>query len=178
MLPIIKQRNANVFPKKISYNAKNTGRQWVENINMAIRAEKSLNLQNGPNWTSFEKFRTEGGKALESVKSGTVATLNTKTGQYRILEEQDFQHLLGLARDVDRLRGGLRVISSSVRVVQKHPDVESIDLLIEAIAMLGGLPELPTRSSFEPLLPEDGIDVDEDDEVNLDPTTIKRPLNY
>jgi hypothetical protein len=147
----------------------------VENINMAITVEKSLNLQNGPNWPSFEKFRTEGGKALESVKSGTVATLNTKTGQYRILEEQDFQSLLGLARDVDRLRGGLRVISHSVRVVQKHRDVESIDLLIEAIAMLGGLPELPTRSSFGPLMPEDGIDVDEDDEVNLDPNTIKRP---
>ena len=41
--------------------------------------------------------------------------------------------------------------------------------------MLGGLPELPTRSSFGPLMPEDGIDVDEDDEVNLDPNTIKRP---
>jgi hypothetical protein len=150
----------------------------VENINMAITVEKSLNLQNGPNWPSFEKFRTEGVKALESVKTGTVATLNTKTGQYRILEEQDFQHLLGLARDVDRLRGGMRVISSSVRVVQKHRDVESIDLLIETIAMLGGLPELPTCSSFEPLMPEDGIDVDEDDEVNLDPSTIKRPLDY
>jgi len=46
--------------------------------------------------------------------------------------------------------------------------------LIEAIAILGGLPELPTCSSLEPLMPEDGIDVDQDDEVNLDPTTIKR----
>lgn len=50
--------------------------------------------------------------------------------------------------------------------------------MIEAIAMLGGLPELPTCSSLEPLMPEDGIDVDEDDEVNLDPSTIKRPLDY
>lgn len=147
-------------------------------ITMTIGVEKSVNLQNGPNWPSFEKFRTEGVKALESVKCGTVATLNTKTGQYRILEEKDFQHLLGLARDVDRLRGGIRVISRSVRVVQKHRDVESIDLLIEAIAMLGSLPELPTRNSFEPLMPEGDIDVDEDDEVNLDPTTIKRPLDY
>lgn len=31
-------------------------------------------------------------------------------------------------------------------------------------------------SSFPPLQPERGIDVDEDDEVNLDPTSIKRPL--
>ena len=35
-----------------------------------------LKLSAGPNWQSFEKFRTEGVKALESVKTGTVATLN------------------------------------------------------------------------------------------------------
>lgn len=64
----------------------------------------------------------------------------------------------------------------TVRVVQKHPDVESLNLLAETVTMLGSLPELPTRDSFDPLLPE-GIEVDPDDEVELDPTQIERPLD-
>ncbi|MBD2386691.1 hypothetical protein [Cylindrospermum sp. FACHB-282] len=142
---------------------------------MEFTTEKSINLQNGPNWQSFEKFRTEGGKALEPVKDGKVAILSTKTGQYRILEEHDFQKLLGLARDVERLRGGLRVLLRTVRVAQKHPDAESMSLLMETITMLGSIPELPTRDSFEPLMPE-GLEVDLDDEVNLNPDEIERPL--
>lgn len=144
---------------------------------MMATAEKSINLQNGPNWSSFEKFRTEGVKALEPVKDGRVAILSTKTGQYRILEEHDFQALLGLARDVERLRGGLSLLLQTVQVVRKHPDTDSINLLMKTVTMLGSLPELPTRNSFEPLMPE-GIDVDLDDEVNLDPAQIESPLDY
>ena len=59
----------------------------------------------GQTWPSFEKFRADGAKALSAIKNGAVATLTTKTGQYRIIEEQDFQQMYGLARDVDRLRG-------------------------------------------------------------------------
>ncbi|MGL5834979.1 MAG: hypothetical protein ACRC1Z_17370 [Waterburya sp.] len=49
-------------------------------------------------------------------------------------------------------------------------------MLAEAVAMLGELPELPTRDSFEPLIPEDPS-LDEDDDVMLDPHQIERPLN-
>jgi len=41
--------------------------------------------------------------------------------------------------------------------------------------MLGDLPELPTRNSFDRLVPEN-FDLDEDDEVMLDPDEIERPL--
>ncbi len=115
---------------------------------LATKDSTSFSLQSGPNWSSYEKFRTEGAKALESVKDGTVATLQTKTGQYRILEEHDFQNLLGLAREVERLRGGLRVVVHAVRVAQKHPDTDSLNLLAEAVTMLGNLPDLPTREGF------------------------------
>lgn len=143
---------------------------------MPLAKNNLIDLQNGPIWSSFEKFRAEGAKALNSLKEGKVATLQTKTGQYRIVEEHDFQKLLGLARDVERLRGGLSILTQTVRVVQKHPDVESLNLLAEIVTMLGSLPELPTRDSFDPLLPE-GIEVDPDDEVDLDPALIERPLN-
>jgi hypothetical protein len=84
--------------------------------------------------------------------------------------------LLGLARDVERLRGGLSLLLQTVQVVRKHPDTDSINLLMKTVTMLGSLPELPTRNSFEPLMPE-GIDVDLDDEVNLDPAQIESPLD-
>lgn len=130
--------------------------------------QKAFSLQPGPTWSSFEKFRQEGAKALESIKNGIVAILNTKTGQYRILEERDFQKLYGLARDVDRLRSGLRVVVSAARAVQKHPnDVDTINVLLESVTLLGSLPELPIRQTFKPLMPESD-EVDEDDEVILD----------
>jgi hypothetical protein len=125
-------------------------------------------------WSSFEKFRTEGAKALEPIREGRVATLSTKTGQYRILEEQDFQKLLGLARDVERLRGGLRLVIQAVRVAQKHPDAESLSMLADAVTIMGSLPELPVRNSFADLIPE-SPDTERDDDVDLDPDSLVRP---
>jgi hypothetical protein len=134
-----------------------------------------FSLRAGSSWKSFEQFRTEGAKALHSVKDRIIATLHTRTGQYRIIEEHDFQELYGLARDVDRLRGGLRVVVLAVRAAQKHPDPENLEVLAEAVAMLGNLPELPVRDSFESLVPEES-EWDEDDEFILDPRLIPHPL--
>ncbi|MBD2577680.1 hypothetical protein [Oscillatoria sp. FACHB-1406] len=141
---------------------------------MSVPAENSstVNLQPGACWNSFEQFRTSGAKALASINEGKVGTLQTKTGQYRILEERDFQRLVGLARDVERLRGGLNCVYQAVRVVQKHPDRESIDLLLANVSLLGKLPELPIRESFEALEPEN-LETDPDDEVLLDPECIE-----
>ncbi|MGL4621640.1 MAG: hypothetical protein ACRCZS_21690 [Chroococcidiopsis sp.] len=142
---------------------------------MTTISEK-LDLKAGPCWSSFEQFRTQGAKALDSVRGGAIATLQTKTGQYRILAESDFQALLGLACDVEGLRGGLRVVVKAVRVVRNHPDSDSLSLLSEAVAMLGELPELPARDNFTPLAPE-GLEMDSDDEVILDGAQIERPLD-
>ena len=142
----------------------------------ANQEQKTLNLRTGQCWSSFEKFRTEGATALNSVKDGTVASLQTKSGQYRILSEQDYQTLYGLARDVDRWRSGLRVIVSAVRAVQKHPEKETLDVLIESIKLLKDLPELPTRESFEPLQPE-GFELEDSDEVILAPQQLDRLTN-
>lgn len=136
---------------------------------------KVFSLSLGQSWQSFEKFRQEGAKALQLIKNGAVATLTTKTGQYRIIEEHDFQNMYGLARDVDRLRGGLRMVTVAVRAAQKHPDQENLEVLAEAVALLGELPELPTRDSFEPLELEND-DWDDDDEVLLNPDEIERPF--
>ena len=107
-----------------------------------------------------------------------VGTLFSKTGQYRIMTEKDFQELSGLARDVERLRGGLRLVTVAVRAVKKHPDEETIKVLEEAISQLGNLPALPTRDTFSPLEPENKDDIDNDDDVILNPKEIERPFSY
>ena len=140
-----------------------------------------IKLEPSRTWSSFEQFRKEGSKALESIKEGIVGTLFSKTGQYRIMTEKDFQKLYGLARDVERLRGGLRLVTVAVRAVQKHPDEETIKVLEEACrfgnAQLGNLPALPTRDTFEPLEPENKDDLDSEDDVILNPKEIERPFS-
>jgi hypothetical protein len=69
---------------------------------IAKKQARELSLRVGQTWKSFEQFRIEGAKTLSSVKDRVIATLHTKSGQYRIIEEHDFQTLYGLARDVVR----------------------------------------------------------------------------
>jgi hypothetical protein len=140
--------------------------------------QQLLSLKQGPIWPSFEQFRKEGSKGLESVKNGEIATLKTKSGQYHILEAKDFQKLYGLARDVERLSGGLRVVISAIRAVQKHHDEETLKVLLESVHIMGNLPELPTRENFAPLVPE-GFEMEEDEEGEyiLDPKELQRLIN-
>jgi hypothetical protein len=138
------------------------------------KENKELGFKVGSTWRSFEKFRQEGAKALESIKDGILGILHTKTGQYRILEERDFQKLYGLARDVDRLQGGLSIVVSAARALKKNPDnPDTMSVLLQSITFLGSLPELPTREKFESLLIETS-DLDEDDEVIMDSKELER----
>ena len=139
--------------------------------------ENRLGLSAGATWTSFEQFRKEGGSSLTNVGKGVVGTLITKTGQYRVVEESDFQHLLGLASEVNRLRGGLRLVVSAAHSVQKFPDDTTVETLMAAVTMLGQSPVLPTRTGHEALDLGDSIASDED-EVELDPTKIRRPVGF
>jgi hypothetical protein len=144
-------------------------------MNLLTKKEhKELGFKVGPTWQSFEKFRACGAKALESIKDGIIGILHTKTGQYRILEERDFQKLYGLARDVDRLQGGLRIVVSAARALKKDPDnLDIMEVLLQSITFLGSLPELPTREKFESLLVETS-ELDEDDEVIMDSKELER----
>jgi hypothetical protein len=63
------------------------------------------------------------------------------------LAEKDFQKFYGLARDIERLSGGLRIVVSAIRAVQKHPDTETINVLLESVNLIENIPALPTRKS-------------------------------
>jgi hypothetical protein len=136
---------------------------------------QAFDFRPGALWSNFEQFRTSGQAALEPIRGGAVGTLITKSGQYRILAEDDFQRVLGLAREVHRLQRGIRLVATAVRAVQYHRDEPTISTLVEAVAAFGEIPALPTIDRFAPLQPEE-IDVDPDDEVILDPAELERQI--
>ena len=106
----------------------------------------------GPYWPSFEQFRTAGSGAIESIRPGTVGTLSGRTAAIRLLRDEDFQRLLGLAAEVHRLRSGVGFLIQAAKVVAKHQDKESIEMLVRCACMLGDaavLPERPGHGTFE-----------------------------
>jgi hypothetical protein len=144
---------------------------------MLARTNPTAQLTPSTVWNSFEQFRTSGANALATISQGTVGTLQTKTGQYRILNEADFQQLVGMASEIERLQQVSSVVLKAVRVVEKHPeDSDTLALLVETVSMLAHLATvLPTRSDFPPLEPED-LPRESEDEVALDPALLTRPL--
>ena len=129
----------------------------------------------GPQWSSFEKFRLAGGTGLESIKPSAVATLWSKSQQFRVLRDEDFQRLVGLASEVHRLRSGITFVIQAARVVAKHKDEESINLLIGHASMLGEsrvLPERDGNGKYE-LTPEELAECSDPGEIDLD--NIPRP---
>ncbi|MFW6296553.1 MAG: hypothetical protein ACOC04_05120 [Halothece sp.] len=145
---------------------------------LGVNQERTAtNLRVARNWKSFEDFRKAGAKALKPVQDGAIATLKTSTGDYRVMSEEDFQNLYGLACDVARLQGGLNVVLTAARAVQKHNDPETVDVLIQTIKMMGNLPALPTREDFEHPQPEESdSEIEAEDEMIDDPSLLERPV--
>lgn len=127
-------------------------------------------LRPGPEWTSFEQFRIAGPGGVEAVNTGQVGTLRTKSSVFRVLREEDFQVLLGLASEVARLKGGLATLIHAARVVRDHPTSPSaVDLLVHLAAQYGSGPAIQTQ----PIELETTPSI-EDDEVIIDPAELKR----
>jgi hypothetical protein len=131
-------------------------------------------LAPGPSWSSFEQFRVGGNTALDGIVAGSVATLHSRSGAFRILRDDDFQKLLGLASEVHRLKQGLTFVVSAAKVVAKHKDLESVELLIQSAAMLGESRVLPQREGHNELsmTPED---VAESGAADFDVETLQIP---
>lgn len=140
----------------------------------ALYSVKSLNsFEIGSRWPSFERFRTNGASGLEPIKNGKIGVLHVKGSEYRILSGADFQYILGLATEVDRLKKGLKVVLCAAKSMERHGDEVSLETLKAAVSMIIEAPELPTRNEFDDVKPEN-FDLEPDDEIELD--NIERPL--
>ena len=132
-------------------------------------------LTPGPDWPSFEQFRAGGASGLDAVADGRVGTLRTKTGMFRILDEKDFQTLLGQASEVDRLRNNLATIVRAARVVRENPSSASaVDLLMHVAAEFAAERTLPEREGWQSAEASEELREPENDEVILDPADLVR----
>lgn len=133
----------------------------------------------GPEWRSFEQFRTVGPAALEGmIPVGRVATLRVKTNTFRIMRDEDFQKLVGLATEVNRLKGGLTVVLSVAKIVAKHPnDPDGLQALCHSISLLNEstlLPERDEHGGFR-ITPEEAREFGKED-FDLSTLHIPRPI--
>ena len=136
--------------------------------------KSATHLMPGPEWASFEQFRTRGSSALDLVGGGRVGTLRTKADVFRILSDQDFQSLVGLASEVERLKSGLTTIVHAIKVVRENPASPSaLELLLHVATQYAGTPELPGRRRHQAPVSEAGP-VPEDDEVIVDPAEVRK----
>ncbi len=130
-----------------------------------------VRLRPGPAWASFEQFRMAGPGGPESVASGQVGTLRTKGGVFRLLREEDFQLLVGLASEAKRLQGGLNTMVHAAKVLREHPSSTSAIELLLHLASEYGAPD----SNLPSQMPESPA-VAEDDEVIVDAAELRRQV--
>ena len=126
-------------------------------------------LRPGPVWASFEQFRMAGPSGPESVDGGQVGTLRTKGGVFRLLRDEDFQFLVGLASEAKRLQGGLTTMVHAAKVIRDHPSSPSaVELLLHLATEYGA------SEASQPSQRSDAAPVAEDDEVIVDAAELKR----
>ena len=146
--------------------------------NTAAVCNWSPALVPGPEWRSFEQFRTVGPTALEGmIPVGSVATLRVKADTFRIMRDGDFQKLVGLAAEVNRLKGGLTVVLSVAKIVAKYPnDQDGLQALWHSISLLNESTLLPERDGHEGfrITPEEAKEFGKED-LDLSTLHIPRP---
>src|ERR1019366_956622 len=131
----------------------------------------------GPEWRSFEQFRVAGSSALEGITVGSVATLQVKSKTFRILRDDDFQRIVGLASEVHRLKQGITLVVTAARVVAKYPnDPDSIQLLYRSASLLSESSMLPEREGHDifHITPEEAEEHKEEG-FNIPASEIPRP---
>jgi hypothetical protein len=145
-------------------------------LNTSALAPKALVLRPGPVWTSFDKFKTEGVGALDKITGGAVATISSKDGQFRILREEDFQSLLGLASEVRRLSDGMQAILATITLVRKHPDHESVEALRQVVVAFGMPPLFSAQEAVTGLSIQAAAQDNDtlDDDAILDPKELQK----
>lgn len=130
---------------------------------------RSSQLRPGPVWASFEQFRMAGPGGPESIGGGQVGTLQTKGGLFRLIRDEDFQLLVGLASEAKRLQGGLTTMVHAAKVIRDHPSSPSAVELLHHLATEYG----PSDANHPSQRPEE-TPIAEDDEVIVDAAELKR----
>ncbi len=115
------------------------------------------------------QLRISGPGGPESVGCGQVGTPRTKGGLFRLIRDEDFQSLVGLASEAKRLQGGLNTMVHAAKVIRDHPSSQSAVELLLHLATEYGAAESGHPGQALNLTP-----AAEDDEVIVDAAELKR----
>lgn len=137
----------------------------------------SLALQPLRPWTSAEQFRKGLLDNVQSIQRGKVGTLTMKNKTIRMLSEEDFQELYGMAQEIDRLRDGIEIILAAAVTVQETRTDSAVITLTKAALALGRVPVLPTRRpSKEFSIDQIPVDEQTETDTSFDFNDVKRPF--
>lgn len=136
--------------------------------------DNRLNLRPGPQWPSLEALQGSGETALESVKDGVVARLTADSGVYRLLTDDDFQALLGLAQDVSRLSTAVNDVVTAAQAAKGHLDQ---GLLQQLRALVKDVPELAAQRAHGSLAQEEEFSDSDSDGVITDAADLRAALD-
>jgi hypothetical protein len=78
-------------------------------------------------WASFDELAKQVGSAgLRSLEPGTLAHLQVKRDSFVVAREDDFQRLVGMAADADRLLQIVRTLVEGIDLAATREDPELI----------------------------------------------------
>lgn len=102
-------------------------------MTLRIQGSMSINLHVGPTWERFEDIRVGAAAKLSSIRNGTMGILKLKKAQYRIISEDDFQKLYGIATEADHLRRDVQLIIQAATIVSES-DSEASRKMLQMVA--------------------------------------------
>ncbi|GAA0510171.1 hypothetical protein [Deinococcus depolymerans] len=128
-----------------------------------------LNFHVGPIFEKFEDIRVGAAQKLFEVREGTVGILKLRQKQYRILAEEDYQLLYGMAKDAELLSKEISLVLQAAVVVGESDTEASRTMLKMAALQVKEKIRLTTLDGSAPADPFDFDlgDFDEDDSLDM-----------
>jgi len=108
----------------------------------------SSSLIEGPVWKSFEQFCKGDEAALNSIPDHGVGMIVNEISQFRIMREDDFQRLIGLATEVQRIQKAFNIALQNAKAAAQHPDKDHMDRFIKSATSLGDNLVFSTRDGL------------------------------
>lgn len=131
-------------------------------MTLHFKPNRLSQFHTGPVWERFEDMRVGASEKLRLVCDGSVGILRIKRRQYRLMSEDDYQTLYGMASELERLQKDFDLIFQAANVVVEN-DTEASRKLLTMTAMR--ISESVSIKSIDGSMP---YDFSEDHRENLD----------
>ena len=108
----------------------------------------SSSLIEGPVWKSLEQFCRGDEAALNNIPDHGVGVIVHEITHFRIMREDDFQRLIGLATEVQRIQQAFNIALQNAKAAAQHPDNDHMERFIKSATSLGDNLVFSTRDGL------------------------------